>query len=471
MAKSSKSTSYTRVLIVDDMEINRTSIRDLLSRENYLIDLAENGHEALEKIAKTDYSLVVCDVKMDGMDGIDVLTRVREMGNDVSFIMITGEAGVEEAIKATRQGAFDFITKPFEPNRFLISVRNAVENNSLVTETKILKRKINSTSKVTPIIGESQAVREIISMIETVAPTEARVLITGPNGSGKELVAHWLHELSSRKGKPMIEVNCAAIPDELMESELFGHEKGAFTGAATQREGKFIAADGGTLFLDEIGDMSLDAQAAVLRVLEQSVITPIGSNKPIKVNVRVFAATNKNLPEEIIQKKFREDLYHRLSVVPIHVPPLRDRKSDIPLLAKIFLERLLEQSGAPHKEFNQAALKKLQDYEWTGNIRELRNVVERLSIFCKEIITEADVIKYASSTIESPKGTLALFDLFDQLKTTEAVKDYFEKEFLRYKLEKNDWNITNTSAEIEMQRTLLHRKAIEYGLRSDADGE
>ena len=383
-----------QILIIDDEASIRSSLREILEYEDYKVEEAENGKEGIQKIQDGKFDLIFCDIKMPGMDGIETLERIRLMEVETPVVMISGHGTVETAVEALKKGAWDFIEKPLDLNRILVTLRNASDTSALVEETKTLKRKINKQLS-SNIIGESEAIIEIKKMIETVAPSEARVLITGGNGSGKELVARSLHSNSERAKKPFIEVNCAAIPSELIESELFGHEKGAFTSAIKQRKGKFEQADGGTLFLDEIGDMSASAQAKVLRALQEHKITRVGGDKDIKVNVRVFAATNKDLRKEIVEGNFREDLYHRLNVIPIHVPSLKDRKDDIPLLADFFIENICNDYGMSAKEITASAIKELQKGEWTGNIRELRNVIERLIILCPDKIDGADVKKYA----------------------------------------------------------------------------
>lgn len=380
-----------KILIVDDEKSIRNTLREILEYEKYTVDEAEDGEKGLLLIQKNEYDVVLCDIKMPKLDGIEVLERAHELGKDTQFIMISAHGSIETAVEATKKGAYDFIQKPPDLNRLLLTVRNALDKSSLVTETKTLRKKV---SKTFDIIGESEPITIVKETIDKVAPTEARVLITGPNGTGKELVAKWLHEKSQRADGPLVEVNCAAIPSELIESELFGHEKGAFTSAIKQRTGKFEQANGGTLFLDEIGDMSLSAQAKVLRALQEHKITRVGGDKEIKVNVRVIAATNKDLKKEIGEGNFREDLYHRLSVILIQVPPLKDRKGDIPLLADKFLTDIAQEYGTAKKKIAEDAIATLQRSEWTGNIRELRNVIERLVIMCGETITAEDVVKY-----------------------------------------------------------------------------
>jgi DNA-binding NtrC family response regulator len=384
---------------------------------------------------------------------------------DVPFIMISGHGTVETAVEASKKGAFDFISKPPDLNRLLITVRNALDRGSLVTEAKVLKRKV---SKVRVILGESQAIQKIKETIDRVAPTDARVLVTGANGSGKELVARWLHEKSNRSNAPLIEVNCAAIPSELIESELFGHEKGSFTSAVKQRIGKFEAAHGGTLFLDEIGDMSQSAQAKVLRALQESKITRVGGEREIEVDVRVVAATNKDLLKEIEAGNFRMDLYHRLSVILINVPPLIERKDDIPLLTQRFLEEICSDYGMPVKRISEGALEALKALPWTGNIRELRNMVERLIILSDKVITENDIKAFAnpSGPVTTVNGTAAAPQTdFDQFANFQEYKDYAEREYIKFKLEKNNWNVSKTADDIDIQRSHLYSKIEKYGLK------
>ena len=379
------------ILIIDDEKAIRKTLSEILSFEGYKIDEAADGEEGLNKFRQKTYDAVLCDIKMPKIDGIDFLQKAVEVNPDVPIIMISGHGNIETAVEAVKKGAYDFIQKPPDLNRLLITIRNAMERNTLVNETKTLKRK---AFKVQEMIGESEPIKRIKDTIEKVAPTEARVLITGENGVGKELVARWLHEKSSRAGNALVEVNCAAIPSELIESELFGHEKGSFTSAIKQRIGKFEQANGGTLFLDEIGDMSLSAQAKVLRALQEGKITRVGADKDINVDVRVIAATNKDLMKEVDNKTFRLDLYHRLSVIVIHVPSLNERKDDIPLLVEQFLEDICEDYGIARKMISDEAIKLLEEYNWTGNIRELRNVVERLVILSGKTILKDDIKAY-----------------------------------------------------------------------------
>ncbi|KPQ16403.1 MAG: two component signal transduction system Sigma54-dependent response regulator [Algoriphagus marincola HL-49] len=382
----------SKILIIDDEKVIRATLREILEYEKFEVSEASDGEEGLKKIQSEDFDLVLCDVKMPKMDGIEVLSHAKDLDKAPQFIMISAHGSIETAVEATKKGAFDFIPKPPDLNRLLLTVRNALDKKNLVTETKVLKKKL---SKKFDMVGESPAIVQVKETIEKVAPTEARVLITGPNGTGKELVAHWLHQKSSRAKEPFVAVNCAAIPSELIESELFGHEKGAFTSAHKQRAGKFEQAQGGTLFLDEIGDMSLSAQSKVLRALQENLINRVGSDKDIKVDVRVLAATNKDLKKEIEEGNFREDLYHRLSVIVVQVPALKDRVDDIPLLVDKFLNDIAQESGDAKRKISKEALEKLKTYPWTGNIRELRNVVERLVILGEDTISLEDIKKYA----------------------------------------------------------------------------
>ncbi len=379
-----------KILIIDDERSIRNSLKEILADEGYDVDVAENGAQGCEMADKEKYSVIFCDIKMPGMDGMEVLDKLAEMGIDSAVVMISGHGDIDTAVECIKKGAFDFIQKPLDLNRILITIKNATEKVSLVKETRVLKKKVYGQE----IVGESPAIRQVQGMIDKVAPTDARVLIIGSNGTGKELVARNLHQKSNRSAAPYIEVNCAAIPSELIESELFGHEKGAFTSAIKQHKGKFEQADGGTLFLDEIGDMSLAAQAKVLRVLQEKKLSRVGSDKDIIVDVRVLAATNKNLKDEIEKGRFREDLYHRLSVIVINVPTLDDRKTDIPLLVDHFIGQICAETGMARREIDSDAMQLLIDKSWTGNIRELRNVVERLLILSGERITADDVRAY-----------------------------------------------------------------------------
>lgn len=384
-----------KILIIEDEATIRRVLSKILSEENdsYLVEEAEDGLKGLEKIKNDDYDLVLCDIKMPKMDGVEVLEAVKKIKPEIPMVMISGHGDLETAVNTMRLGAFDYISKPPDLNRLLNTVRNALDKKQLIVENKNLKKKV---SKNYEMIGNSDEINHIRTMIDKVAPTDARVLITGPNGTGKELVAHQLHEKSERSAAPIIEVNCAAIPSELIESELFGHVKGAFTSAVKDRAGKFEAAHNGTIFLDEIGDMSLPAQAKVLRALQENLIQRVGADKDIKVNVRVVAATNKDLKKEIAEGRFREDLYHRLAVILIKVPGLNERRSDIPILIEHFANKIAEEQGNSVKSFSKQAIKLLQEYDWTGNIRELRNVVERLIILGGAEISESDVKLFAS---------------------------------------------------------------------------
>lgn len=384
-----------KILVIEDEAAIRRVLVKILSEENkaYEVEEAEDGLAGVDMIKKEDYDLVLCDIKMPKMDGVEVLEHAKKLKPEIPVVMISGHGDLDTAVNTMRLGAFDYISKPPDLNRLLNTVRNALDRKELVVENKLLKKKV---SKNYEMVGNSPAIEQIKDMIEKVAPTDARVLITGPNGTGKELVAHWLHEKSERSVGPMIEVNCAAIPSELIESELFGHVKGAFTSAAKDRAGKFEAANGGTIFLDEIGDMSLSAQAKVLRALQENKIQRVGSDKDIKVDVRVVAATNKNLSKEIEDGRFREDLYHRLAVILIKVPALNERRDDIPLLIDFFAEKIAEEQGTSKKTFSSKAMDLLKAYDWTGNIRELRNVVERLIILGDKEVTEVNVKMFAS---------------------------------------------------------------------------
>jgi DNA-binding NtrC family response regulator len=385
-----------KILVIDDEKSIRSTLIEILEYEKYEVDEAPDGSSGIELAKKTQYDVILCDIKMPKMDGIEVLEQVMKL-SDVPVVMISGHGNIETAVEAIKKGAFDYISKPLDLNRLLITIRNAMDKGHLVNETKVLKKKV---SKAWDMIGESEPIIRIKELIERVAATDARVLITGDNGTGKELVARWLHEKSNRSAGAFVEVNCAAIPSELIESELFGHEKGSFTSAIKQRKGNFEQANGGTLFLDEIGDMSLSAQSKVLRALQENKIMRVGGEKDIPVDVRVVAATNKNVPEEIKKGNFREDLYHRLSVILIHVPSLHERADDIPLLAKHFIEEVCLSQGKPLMTFTKEAFAEMKKITWTGNVRELRNVVERLAILCDKTITDKDVKMFAQPLIK-----------------------------------------------------------------------
>lgn len=457
----------TTILIIDDERPIRSSLRDILEYEDYKVLDVDNGFEGLGILKKEKIDLVLCDIKMNKMDGMEVLTEAQNIC-DTPFIMISGHGTIETAVEAARKGAFDFLEKPLDLNRLLITVRNALEKGVLVKETKVLKKKVSKTKE---ILGDSSTINLIKETIERVAPTEARVLITGENGSGKELVAHWLHEKSARASSPLVEVNCAAIPSELIESELFGHEKGSFTSAVKQRIGKFEQANNGTLFLDEIGDMSLSAQAKVLRALQENKITRVGGEKEIDVNVRVIAATNKDLLREIEVGNFRMDLYHRLSVILIHVPSLKERVKDIPIIASNFCEEICGGYNIPTKEITESAMQALQALPWTGNIRELRNMIERLIILSDKKITEKEVSMYANpaninggATTNGSTKTGQIVD-FNKFESFQDFKDSAEKEFINFKLDKNGWNVSKTADDIGIQRSHLYHKIEKFGLK------
>ncbi len=381
-----------KILVIDDERSIRNTLKEVLEYEKHEIDVSSDGIQGLELLRNKEYDVVLLDIKMPGMDGMEVLDNIMTDPRDIPVIMISGHGNIDTAVEAIKKGAYDYIEKPLDLNRLLITIRNALDKSELITETRVLKRKVSKTYEM---IGESPPMRKVKEMIDRVAPTDARVLITGKNGTGKELVARWLHEKSSRAQQPFVEVNCAAIPSELIESELFGHEKGAFTSAHKERKGKFEQANLGTIFLDEIGDMSLSAQAKVLRVLQESKLSPVGSDKKITVDVRVIAATNKNMKEEIQAHRFREDLYHRISVILIRVPTLNERLEDIPLLADHFNDQICSEYGVPKRIITEDAIGELKKIHWTGNIREFRNVLERLIILCDKQITGPDVINYS----------------------------------------------------------------------------
>lgn len=423
------------ILIIDDEPSIRTVLRDILEMENYVVEEAKDGIDALSKVKKTKFDAAICDIKMPKMDGMELLERINILSPDTPVIMISGHGNIETAVEAVKKGAFDYISKPPDLNRLLITIRNALDKSTLVQETKVLKKKIKKVDKVQHIIGEAESITKIKETIERVAPTDARVLVTGSNGTGKELVARWIHEKSERTQNQIVEVNCAAIPAELIESELFGHEKGSFTSAHKQRIGKFEQAHGGTLFLDEIGDMSLSAQAKVLRALQEGRITRVGGDKDIKVDVRVIAATNKDLRKEIAAKRFREDLYHRLAVIIIQVPSLNERKDDIPLLVDHFIKSVCAEYGRQKKEIEPAAIASLQEVDWTGNIRELRNVIERLIILSEQTITKSDIENYVLPTMNKHNQLAALFEKFGSL---DKIKAHIDEEYEKYASKKTN---------------------------------
>ncbi|MDT8367708.1 MAG: sigma-54 dependent transcriptional regulator [Longimicrobiales bacterium] len=445
-----------RILIVDDEASIRGAIRQILEYEGHEVELAEDGMEALDRFARRPADLTFLDIKMPGLDGIETLTRLRAEDPEALVIMISGHGTIETAVEATRAGAFDFLQKPLDSDRLLVTVRNALRFQGLAERVERLEDEVRSRHE---IVGESRAITLVLERVERVAPTGARVLITGENGTGKELVARAIHTLSPRASGPFIEVNCAAIPRELIESELFGHLKGSFTGAFEDRVGRFEEADGGTLFLDEVGDMSLDAQAKVLRALEEGVVTRVGGGRPIDVDVRVIAATNKELTDEIESGNFREDLYYRLNVVPIHLPPLRERRGDIPMLVRHF-----SASGAHHRrrEFSTEAIARLTTLDWPGNVRELRNTVERLMILSEgERVEEGDVERLAGAG-GMPEGA----NLHD-VETFMEFRESAERSFIRRKLRENGWNIAETARRIEMPRSNLYKKIEKYELRRE----
>jgi len=446
------------ILIADDEKAIRKTLREILEFEGYNVSEAEDGAKALSMIHENDYDLVLCDIKMPKVDGMEVLTRAMVDSPDTPFIMISGHGSVENAVEATKKGAFDFISKPPDLNRLLITIRNGLDKANLIIETKVLKRKVGKTRE---IIGDSPAIKKIKDTIDRVAPSEARVLITGDNGTGKELVARWIHEKSNRSNAPLVEVNCAAMPGELIESELFGHEKGAFTSAIKTRIGKFEQAHGGTLFLDEIGDMSLPAQAKVLRALQEGKITRVGADKDISVDVRVIAATNKDLLKEVEEGRFRLDLYHRLGVIIIHVPSLNERRDDVPLLAERFAKEICEDYGIPKKLITPKALEELKLMNWTGNIRELHNVMERLVILSGHKITEDEVRTYVTNTQAKDTPT----DLFENFDKFQDFKEHIEKLFIEHKLKKFSWNVSKTAEVLDIQRSHLYNKIEKYDLK------
>ena len=418
--------TMAKILVVDDEASIRRALRNILELERFEVDEAVNGVDCLARIKQQAYDVVLLDIKMPELDGMDALEKIQEMRPGTPVVMLSGHATIDTAVESVKRGAFDFISKPPDLNRLLITLRNAMDKSSLIQETRQLKRKV-AKAGLQEIIGESPAIQRLKETIHRVGPTDARVLITGPNGSGKELVARWLHEHSARANHPLVEVNCAAIPTELIESELFGHEKGAFTSAVRQHIGKFEQAHGGTLFLDEIGDMSPSAQAKVLRALQENRIARVGGDKDIRVDVRVLAATNKDLRREIAVGRFREDLYHRLAVIVIETPALNERRSDIPLLARHFLQIVCQDYGMPLKDIEPAALEQLQNYSWSGNIRELRNVMERLVILGGKTITEEDVLQFALPSRTSTPNSL--YELFARFPSLEEVNTYVREAY------------------------------------------
>ncbi len=457
------------ILIVDDEASIRRTLKEILEYEDYAVDEAEDGEVALEKLKKNRYDVVLLDVKMPRRDGMEVLQITASEQPDLPVVMISGHGNIETAVEATKFGAYDFIEKPPDLNRLLLTIRNALDRGQLEAENQRMRQTIveRHATDLTPMLGESPALRQIKETIERVAPTEARVLITGEPGTGKELVAKWIHHYSRRSQGPVVEVNCAAIPSELIESELFGHEKGSFTGATKQRIGKFEQSHNGTLFLDEIGDMSLSAQAKVLRALQENQITRVGGDRPLPVDVRVVAATNKRLLDQIEQHEFREDLYHRLSVILIHVPPLRERRDDIPIITTHIAERIARRNGLEPKPFSSEALTGLKKFEWRGNVRELHNVVERLLILSPgDTISLADVDRYAT-----PGGSISnpIMGMVDQFSQFSEFRDMAEKLFIENKLSLNDWNISRTAEAIGIQRSHLYNKMGKYDIQRSDD--
>lgn len=452
--------SKTNILITDDEKSIRNALKEILEFEDYGTLEAENGEQALELIQNEEVDLVMLDIKMKGMDGIEVLEKIKELKPELPVIMISGHGTIKIAVEATKFGAFDFLEKPPDLNRLLTSVRNALKSSELMRENKQIRKELHGN---TEIIGKSSAIDKIKQLIEKVAVSDSRVLITGENGTGKELVARAIHESSKRSSRKFVDVNCAAIPSELLESELFGHEEGAFTGASSRRIGKFEQANGGTLFLDEIGDMSLDAQAKVLRALQENQITRVGGTERIDVNVRVLSATNHDLQDQIENGDFREDLYHRLNVIPIHLPPLRERREDIPILAEWFLNQLSKReivfSG---KSFSEFALELLKKQPWSGNIRELQNAVERLALLSTEDKITADDVEHLVIQKKKPKKVLT--DLLDQTDSFHEYKEEAERLFLIRKLEKFDWNVSATAEAINIQRSHIYNKMKKYDI-------
>lgn len=451
------------ILVVDDEQSIRESIKMILEYDNYDVQFANDGPSAINKIVGTQFDVVLLDIKMAGMDGLKVLKTVKEKKPELPIVMISGHGTIETAVEATKLGAFDFLQKPLDRERLLITVRNAIQAKQLLVEVQEMRERVEGKDV---ILGESPKIKEVLATVERVAPTEARVLIVGENGSGKELVARAVHRMSRRNTMPLVEVNCAAIPNELIESELFGHEKGSFTGATNQRIGKFELADGATLFLDEIGDMSLNAQAKVLRAIEEGKIERVGGNKQIAVDVRLIAATNKNLLDMIKQGLFREDLYHRLNVIPILVPPLRDRGQDIPLLAVVFAADICHRYGIAQKRFSDEALDKLRSMNWSGNVRELRNTVERLVIMTPAALIEGDQIETGSGKVKNE-----IDGLLEMGGTFQDFKDRAEAAFIKKLLDEHGWNISRTAQALDIQRSHLYNKMKKFGLTRGGEEE
>ncbi|MEW6410671.1 MAG: sigma-54 dependent transcriptional regulator [Nitrospirota bacterium] len=449
--------SKGNILIVDDEKSILDSLRGHLEDEGYGVLEAESGHEALKILRENTPDLMMLDIRMSAMDGLEVLQRMSELNSNPVVIMMSGHGTIEDAVKAIKLGAYDFLEKPFDSNKVILTISNAIEHKRLEEENRNLRIKIQ---KKYEIVGDSPAIRRLLEVIKTAGPSNSRVLIFGESGSGKELVARAIHNYSRRREKPFIEVNCAAIPTDLIESELFGHEKGAFTGATTSKKGKFEIADEGTLFLDEVGDMSLNTQAKVLRVLQEQEFQRVGGGKTIKVDVRVITATNKNLEEEIKKGTFREDLYYRLNVIPIVVPPLRERKEDISLLSRYFLKEFASEYGQKPKEIDEKALSVLDSYDWPGNVRELRNMIERVVIMTdSSIITIDDIPSPLTEPVVAPET-----EFFSQYNTLREARASFEREFILKRLRENNWNITKTADDLEIERSNLHRKIKALGI-------
>lgn len=451
------------LLIIDDEKSIRDSLKMILEYERYEVEFAENGEQGLTKLSSQPFDLVLLDVKMAGMDGMEVLHRIRERNPGVPVVMISGHGTFETAVEATKLGAFDFLPKPLDRDKLLITIRNALQHATISEENRRLQEALEGKRK---ILGESAKIKEVLSVVDKVAQTDARVLITGENGTGKELVARAIHRGSKRASNSFVEVNCAAIPAELIESELFGHEKGSFTGASMQRIGKFEQADGGTLFLDEIGDMSLQAQAKVLRALEEGKIERVGGTKLIEVNVRVLAATNKDIREEIERGSFRKDLYHRLNVIPLRVPPLRERTEDIPLLVRAFIEDVCARNGMAKRTIGDESLRKLSERQWPGNVRELRNAVERLVILSSGPSLDVDLLE-----TQNPSGKGELDLLLNRSETFQDFKDKAEAAFIKRQLEMHKWNISKTAEALDIQRSHLYTKMKKYGLAREGEEE
>ncbi len=445
-----------KILIIDDDHVICESIKMILEYENYIVDVAHNAYDGIEKIKQDDFRAILLDIKMTGMDGLEAITFIKQINDHVSIIMISAHASIGNAIEATKKGAYDFIEKPIDREKLLITIRNAVNQSNLVINNKQLKERLEGSLE---IVGESKAIKNILETIRKVANTNSRVLITGENGTGKELVARAIYKLSNRADKPFIEVNCAAIPNELIESELFGHEKGAFTGATSQRIGKFEQANGGTLFLDEIGDMSLNAQAKVLRSIEEGAIERVGGKQKIPVDVRIIAATNKNLLKEISQGKFREDLFHRLSVIILNVPPLRERKEDIPLLIDFFTKKVCNENKFPPRSFSEDAIEFLKNLEWKGNVRELRNFIERILIMNPGPVYTIKDVKQHVFQYSNSEGEIDF-----SIDSFQAFKDQIERIFIEKKLKQYNWNISRTAEAIGIQRSHLYNKIKKYNI-------